>query len=100
MLPFLIHIPDICLLASVIILVLVDQVHQEEQIVGQIVLLLHVNIKPVRYPVQVVLAYATYKAVVAQFILDALQLISQGTEGVNDETLDDGKQDDNDKQEK
>ena len=48
-LPFLIHVPYIGLLPGVVALVLVDQVHQEEQVVGQVVLLLHVSFKPVRH---------------------------------------------------
>jgi len=97
--PFFIHVPDIGFLASIIILILVDQIHQEEQIVGQIMLLLHVDIKTMRYPVQVIFTNTTYKAVVPKFILYTLQLISQGSEGINDETLDNGEQDDNDEQE-
>ena len=97
--PFLIHLPHIGLLASVIVLVLVDEVHEEEQIVGQIVLLLHVDVEPVGYSVQVVLADAADEAVLRELVLDALQLVAEGTEGVDDETLDDGQQDDNDEQE-
>jgi len=86
-------------LASVVILILVDQVHEEEEIVGQVVLLLDMDLKPMWYAIQIVLPNAADEAVVSQFILHTLELISQGTKSINDETLDDGKQDDNDEQE-
>ena len=98
-LPFLVHVPYVGFLASIVVLVLVDEVHEEEEIVGQVVLLLHVDVEPVRYTVQVVLPYAADEAVVAQFVLHALQLVTQRAERVNDETLDDGEQDNNDEQE-
>merc|ERR1711915_920353 len=82
--PFLIHIPDICFLARVVIFVLVDEVHQEEEIVGEIVLFLNVDIESVRYPVQIVFAYAADEAVVPQLVLHALQLVTQRAERVND----------------
>lgn len=49
--------------------------------------------------VQIVFAHPTNEAVVLQLILHSLHLVSEGTEGVNDETLDDGQQDDNDEEE-
>ena len=95
----MVHLPHISLLTGVIILVLVDEVHQEEEVVSQVVLLLDVNIEPVRYAIQIVLPYTTYEAVLRELILHSLQLVSESTEGINDETLDNGQQDDNDEQE-
>ena len=95
----MVHIPDIGFLASVVVLVLVDEVHEEEEVVGEVVLLLDVDVEPVRYPVQVVLPYTADEAVVAQLVLYALKLITKSAERVDDETLDDGKQDNNDEQE-
>jgi hypothetical protein len=45
------------------------------------------------------LTNAANKAVGLHVILDALQLVTELTKGVNDQTLDDGKQDDDDKEE-
>ena len=98
-LPFLIHVPYVGFLTSIVVLVLVDEVHEEEEVVGKVVLLLHVDVEPVRYTVQVVLPYAADETVVAKFILYALQLVTKRAERVNDETLDDGQQDNNDEQE-
>merc|ERR1712079_463891 len=94
----LIAVPDVCFLAGVFRFILVDEVHQEEQVVGQIVLLLHVDVETVRNLVQVVFADFADEAVVLQLVLNPLHLVPQGTEGVNDETLDDGKEDDDDEE--
>jgi hypothetical protein len=51
------------------------------------------------YAIQIVFPNPADEAVVPQFILHTLELVSQGAKGINDETLDDGKQDDNDEQE-
>jgi len=95
----LVHFPHIGLLASVVILILVDQVHEEEEIVGEVVLLLNMDLKSMWYAIQIVFPNPADEAVVPQFILHTLELVSQGAKGINDETLDDGKQDDNDEQE-
>ena len=97
--PPLVHVPHVGLLARVVALVLVDEVHQEEEVVGQVVLLLHVSLEAVRDLVQVVLADAADEAVPGQLVLHPLQLVSEGSEGVNDETLDDGEEDQGDEQE-
>ena len=49
--PLLVHVPHERLLPGVVALVLVDEVHQEEEVVGQVVLLLHVGVEAVRNPV-------------------------------------------------
>ena len=49
-------------------------------------LLLDVNVEPVRDLVQIVLANAAYKAVVAELIFDALHHVTESTERVDDET--------------
>ncbi len=95
----MVHFPHIGLLASVVILILVDQVHEEEEIVGEVVLLLNMDLKSMRYAIQIVFPNPTDEAVIPQFILHTLELVSQGAKGINNETLDDGKQDDNDEQE-
>ena len=97
--PLLVHVPDKGLLAGVVALVLVDEVHQEEQVVGQVVLLLDVGVEAMGHPVQVVLTDGTDEAVACQLVLHSLQLVSQSTEGVDDETLDDGEQNQGDEQE-
>ena len=97
--PLLVHVPDKGLLAGVVALVLVDEVHQEEQVVGQVVLLLDVCVEAVGNPVQVVLTDRTNEAVACQLVLHPLQLVSQGAKGVDDETLDDGQQNQGDEQE-
>ena len=97
--PVLIHVPHQGLLASVVILILLNEVLHKEKIVGQIVFLLHVDVKAMGNLVKVVLCNATDEAVVFQFILHTLHLITQSTKGINNETLDDGQQDDNDEEE-
>ena len=47
-LPLLIHVPHKGLLPGVVALILVDKVHEEEEIVGQVMFLLNVGIKPMR----------------------------------------------------
>lgn len=49
-------------------------------------LFLHVNIKTVRHAVQVVFANAANEAIVLQFVLNALHLVSQRAESVDNET--------------
>ena len=49
--PPLVHVPHVGLLPGVVALVLVDEVHQEEEVVGQVVLLLDVGVEAVRNPV-------------------------------------------------
>lgn len=57
-------------------------------VVGQVVLLLHVSVKAVRYFVEVVLADTADETVGLHVLLHAFQLISQFTERVNDQTCD------------
>ena len=96
--PALVHVPDQGLLASVVVLVLLDQVLEEEQVVCQVVLLLHVSLKPVRDLVEVVLANAADEAVILQLLLHAVHLVTEGSEGVNDEALNDGQEDECDEE--
>ena len=49
-------------------------------------LLADVDVEAVGHLVQVVLADAADEAVVLQFVLNALHLVSQGAKGVNNET--------------
>ena len=56
------------------------------QVVGEVVLLADVDVEAVGHLVQVVLADAADEAVVLQFVLNALHLVSQGAKGVNNET--------------
>ena len=68
------------------------------QVVGEVVLLLDVDVEAVGDLVEVVLADAADEAVVLQFLLDAVHLVTQGSEGINDEALDDGEQDESDEE--
>ena len=95
----MIHIPHIGFLTGVVVFILVDEVHQEEEVVGKVVLLLYVDVETVGYAVKIVFAYTAYETVVSKLILNPLKLVSQSTKGVNDETLNDGQEDDNDKEE-
>merc|ERR1711997_423065 len=97
--PPLVHVPHVGLLPRVVALVLVDEVHQEEQVVGEVVFLLDVSLEAVRDLVQVVFTDAADETVPGQLVLHALQLVTERTEGVNDETLDDGEEDEGDEQE-
>lgn len=49
-------------------------------------LLLRVHIEAMRYRVEVVVAYTANEAVALQVLLHRLQLVSQLTKGVNDQT--------------
>ena len=103
----LVHVPYIGLLAGVLRFILVDQVHKEKplkrekkkvkfvftkrekinlQVIGQIVFLLHMDIKTVWHTIQIIFANAADKTVVGQFVFHALHLISQSSKSVNDET--------------
>ena len=84
--PTLVHVPHQGLLPGVVILVLLYEILQEEQVVRQVMLLLHVSLKPVRDLVEVVLADAADEAVVAQVVLHALHHVAQRAERVDDET--------------
>jgi hypothetical protein len=50
------------------------------------VLFLHVNVESVRDLVQIVFSDAADEAIVAELVLDALHLVTERAEGVNDET--------------
>ena len=56
------------------------------QVVGEVVLLLDVDVESVRDLVEVVLADAADEAVVAQVVLHALHHVAQRAERVDDET--------------
>ena len=56
------------------------------QVVGEVVLLLDVDVEAVRDLVEVVLADAADEAVVAQVVLHALHHVAQRPERVDDET--------------
>lgn len=73
--------------------------HQEEHVVSQIMFLQDVHVEAVRYRVEVVTAYSANEAITLQVLLHRLQLISQFTEGVNNQTLNDGQQNDDDEEE-
>ena len=95
----MIHIPHIGFLTGVVVFILVDEVHQEEEVVGKVMLLLYMDVETVWYTVEIVFAYTAYETVVSKLIFNPLKLVSQSTKGVNDETLNDGQKDDNDEQE-
>ena len=52
-----------------------------------------------RHLVQIIFTDAANEAVASKLVLNSLQLVTKSTEGVNDETLDDGEQDERDEQE-
>ena len=62
-------------------------------------LLLHMGFETMRHLIQIVFTDAADEAVSCQLILHTLQLVTQSSEGVNNETLDDGQQDQGDEQE-
>merc|ERR1719464_824355 len=72
---------------------------QETQIIGQIVFLLHVDIKAVWHTVQIIFANAANETIVLQFIIHTLHLVAECTESVDNETLNNGQKNDNDKEE-
>jgi hypothetical protein len=47
--PLLVHVPHKSLLACILRVRLVDQMHQEEHIIGQVMLFLNVDVETVRY---------------------------------------------------
>ena len=55
----LIELPDECLLTGELGLVLVDQMHQEEEIIGQIVLLHCVRFEPVWHLIKILFTQRT-----------------------------------------
>ena len=59
---------------------------QYSQVVGEVVLLLDVDVEAVRDLVQVVLAEAANEAVVAEVVLNALHHVTETAERVDDET--------------
>lgn len=73
-------------LAGVLALVLIDQMHQEEHVVGKVVLLHRVYLKSVWHLVKEVYADATDEAGRLQVVLDSVQLISQLTKGIDNQT--------------
>ena len=84
--PHLVVVPDIGLLSRVLCFIFADEVHEEEQVVCQVVLPLHMDFHPVGHFVQVVFADAADEAVVLQLVVDALQLVSQRAKRIDDET--------------
>merc|ERR1711971_522453 len=97
--PLFIHVPHIGFLASIFSWILTDQVHQEKRIIGQIVFLLHVDIKAVWHTVQIIFANAANETIVLQFIIHTLHLVAKRTESIDNETLNNGQKNDNDKEE-
>ena len=65
---------------------LVDQMHEKEHVVGEIVLTHRVYLEAVRGLVKVVVANVAYKASRLQALLHLLQLISQLTESIDNQT--------------
>ncbi len=61
------------------------------QVIGQIVLFLHVDVESMRDLVQIVLSYAADETVVLQLVFHTLHLVAKGAKGVNDETCKQGK---------
>ena len=97
--PALVLVPHQGLLPGVVVRVLLDQVLDEEEVVGQVVLLLDVGVKTMGILVKVVFPDSTDETVVFQFILHPLHLVTQGAKGIDDETLDNCQQDDDDQEE-
>ena len=61
-------------------------ISSHSQVVGEVVLLLDVDVEAVRDLVEVVLAEAADEAVVAEVVIDALHHVTEGAERVDDET--------------
>lgn len=84
--PLLIHIPYVRFLTSVFRVRFIDQMHQEEHVIGQIVFLLYVCIESVRHFIEIILSYATNEAIRFHVLFNALQLITKLTERINNQT--------------
>merc|ERR1711899_142141 len=97
--PLFIHVPYVGFLTSIFRFILVNQVHKEKQIIGQIVFLLHVDIKTVWHTIQIIFANSTNETIVLQLIINTLHLVSKCAKSVNNETLNDGQKNDNDEEE-
>lgn len=106
----LVHVPDMGFLTRVLGLVFVDEIHQEEpskgvifsrvklqrvavdlfvwylQIIGQVVLFLHMDIESMRNLVQIILSNPANEAIVFKLVLHSLHLITKRTKRINDET--------------
>lgn len=95
----LIHVPDVRFLTGVLCVRFVNQMHKEEHVVRQIVLLLDMRVEAMRHYIEKVFAHATYETVRLHVLLHRFQLITKLTECVDDQTLNDGQKDNNDKEE-
>lgn len=73
-------------MACVIGIWFVDEMHQEEHIVCQVMLFGNMCIKAVRYCVEIVLANTAYETVGLHVIRHRLQLITQLAESIDDQT--------------
>ena len=96
--PALVHVPYKSLLAGVVILILLNQVLEEEQVVSEVVFLLHVCFKSMWIFIEVVFTDATYEAVVLQLFLYTVHLVTKSTKSINDEALYDSQKDECDEQ--
>ena len=95
----LVLVPHQRFLPRVVVRVLLNQVLDEEEVVGQVVLLLHVGVEAMRVLVEVILPDPADETVVLQLVVHPLHLVTQGAKGVDDETLDDRQEDDDDQEE-
>ena len=95
----LVLVPHQRFLPCVVVRVLLNQVLDEEEVVSQVVLLLHVGVEAMRVLVEVILPDPADETVVLQLVVHPLHLVTQGAKGVDDETLDDRQEDDDDQEE-
>lgn len=82
----LVHVPNKRFLTSVFCVGFVDQMHQEEHVIGQIVFLRHMGIEPMWHFVEIVLANTTNKAIGLHVLFYTLKLITKLTKSINDQT--------------
>ena len=68
------------------VVLLYPSINHYSQVVGEVVLLLDVDVEAVGNLVEVVLADAADEAVVAEVVLNALHHVTEGAERVDDET--------------
>lgn len=73
--------------------------HQKEHVVGKVMLLLNVCIKPMRNFIKVIFPYATYEAIRLHVLFNTFQLITKFAESVNNQTLDDSQKNNNNEEE-
>jgi len=97
--PLLVHFPHIRFLTRVFGIGFVDEMHEEEEVVGEVVFLHGVGFESVGVFVEVVGADAADEALRLHVLLHLLQLASQLAERVDDQTLDNSEENNNDEQE-